>query len=304
MPSAAKLFQQAAELGGAVGRRRHPDLAAGLLKCRSARGGRLRGDGDEHRRFFGCLYELARECQPGLGIEHDSHEGARAGGPRREERVVGEYGADADEDRVDAAAEVVHDPTRCSGRQPAVFLRSRGQGAIEAHRPLGDHPRAAPLHERAKGGGEPRCLPLQQANLDRQAGSLERRDATPRHRRKGIAGGDHHAADAGRDHGVGAGGRLAVMAAGLERDKQRRSAAASPRSLERHDLGMRSAEGRMPAFADDPLVAGRIASRHHRADHRIGLNAALSATGQFQGARHRGSIMEIIHRPEPHSRTV
>ena len=87
-----------------------------------------------------------------------------------------------------------------------------------------------------------------------------------------------------------------MVAAGLERDKQRRPAGAIPGSLERHDLGVWSAKRRMPAFADDPLVAGLIAMRHHRAHHRIGFNPPLTTAGQLEGPRHRNGVMRIKHR--------
>ena len=62
------------------------------------------------------------------------------------------------------------------------------------------------------------------------------------------------AGDARRDDGVGAGRRLAVMRAGLERHVKRRAARGRAGAAQRLDLRMRPAAGLRPAAADDDAV--------------------------------------------------
>src|SRR6185369_17292970 len=68
-------------------------------------------------------------------------------------------------------------------------------------------------------------------------------EAATIHQRVRVGGGHDYGADAGVDHGVGAGRRRAVMVAGLERAEQRAAARVVPRFAEGPHLGVRRAPG-------------------------------------------------------------
>ena len=176
----------------------------------------------------------------------------------------------------------MNDPTRGRVRDPLRIATAGRDPAVEAHRPLGDHPRSTRADEAAERRREPCGRLLQNTALDLEAGGPQARDPATVDRRKGIARSDHHSTDPRRDHRGRAGGSLAVVAAGLERHHEGAGAGRLPRSLQRHHLGVRAAMALVPSLADDPSV-GR---EHNGADLRIRLHEAFATAGQFEGPLH------------------
>ena len=170
-------------------------------------------------------------------------------------RVVGQRGADPDHDRVDLGAPVVREPARVLARDP---LRVAGAGrdlAVERHRRLEQHERAARarvLAERLVEQPRPRgelavgdldLDPLVAQDPEAAAGGLLGR----------VVGGDHDAGDAGLDDRVRARRRAAGVAARLERDVERRAAQVGPAGGgDRRALGVRPAQLGVEALAQRP----------------------------------------------------
>ena len=78
------------------------------------------------------------------------------------------------------------------------------------------------------GGVELSRLGFEQAHVDRDSGAPQLGNALAGHLGKRILLGHDDARHAGRDQGLGAGPRLALMAAGFERDKGRGAAGRAP----------------------------------------------------------------------------
>ena len=116
------------------------------------------------------------------------------------------------------------------------------------------------------------------ARLDGDAAPAQPRRAAAAHARIGIAHAEDDAAHAGREDGVGARRRAAVVVAGLERDVQRRAAAARAGITQRFDLTVRTAGAAMVAASDDPP-----AGDDHGADRRIGTGAPEAPCGRGGG---------------------
>ena len=95
---------------------------------------------------------------------------------------------------------------------------ARGDPAIQRRGQLQRHQRPALADARAEPGDQFVGLVLQHALLDRDAGRAQPGDAGAVHARVRVAGGDHHAGDAGGDQRIGAGRRAAPVAARLQRD--------------------------------------------------------------------------------------
>jgi hypothetical protein len=122
------------------------------------------------------------------------------------------------------------DPARAAG--------AGGDLAVERHRGLVAHPRAAEPAVREV-GGVLRRRPRRAGPASTSTPAARRR-ATPRRPRAGRGrGGDHDARDARGDQRVGAGRRAAVVGAGLEGDVGGGAARALPGGGERDGLGVR-----------------------------------------------------------------
>ncbi len=102
----------------------------------------------------------------------------------------------------------------------------------------------------------------------------------------GIGQADDHVPDARREHGFRAGGRLAVMVAGLKRDHERagrRINASGGGVRQTFDLGVALAAGVVPAARHDFAVA-----HEHRAYRRIGRGGPAAPFGQRDRLAHEG----------------
>ena len=97
---------------------------------------------------------------------------------------------------------------------------------------------------------------------------------------------DNPVPDARREHGFRAGGRLAVMVAGLKRDHERagrRINASGGGVRQTFDLGVALAAGVVPAARHDFAVA-----HEHRAYRRIGRGGPAAPFGQRDRLAHEG----------------
>jgi len=124
--------------------------------------------------------------------------------------------------------------------------------------------------------------PVPHDHLD--PGRLQLGHAAAGHPRIGIVHGHHHPRHPGCDQGFAAGGRAAVVAAGLE--GHHRGAALGPFSglAQGPHFGVGPAGFGMEAFAH-PLARG---IEHHGPHHRIGAGGPPAQGGQLQGPLHPG----------------
>ena len=243
-----------------------------------------RGDGDG-------ADELASEGEAAVGIEDDASgeaaDVAAAVGAGHEEGVVGESGADADEDGVHAAAEGLDDLAGGIGGDPLGLAGGGGDAAVEALGPFGDDEGAAVEDAGEEWGVELGGFVFEEADVDLEALAAEECDATAGDLGEGVWEGDDDAADAGGEDGVGAGGRFAEVAAGFEGDVEGGVFGAGTGGVEGVDLGVGRAEAVVVALAEDFGGAG---ADDDGADHWVGLDGPLAAAGESQCAAHEEGI--------------
>ena len=138
-----------------------------------------------------------------------------------------------------------------------------------------------------------RRLGFEQAGLDLEACVLEPCEPAAGHLGERVGHRRHDAADAGGEDGLGTGRGLALMAAWLERDVERRPMRRGAGRLERDDLGMRSAEA---CVMPDP---NRLAvADDHRPDERVGLDGAPAALGLGQRPTHPEQVVAFYDRSD------
>ena len=184
-----------------------------------------RADHDQ-RRLVDRADQGGVEGQPRVGVEDDP--GGLSRGPVEpggEQRVVGERGADADRDGVALGAPAVDQLAALDARDPAGVAGGRGDAAVERHRRLVGHQRAAGASALAEGLVEQ----ASRGGLG-TAGQLDRHPAVAEHAGPAaggllgrVLGRVDDAGDAGLEDRLGAGRLAAGVGAGLERDVDGRS---------------------------------------------------------------------------------
>ena len=170
-------------------------------------------------------------------------------------------------------------PAPARGRGDPLALAGRGgDAAVQAHRPLEGHRRAAEGVARQEVEVERRRLRRQRADLDLDAGGFQPREAGARRPRVRVAVAGDDPRDTGPDQGVGARRGVAGVGAGLQRHVDGRAAGPLPRPLEGDRLGVGAAETPVVALAHHLPVA-----HHDGADHRVRGDAVAAPGGQAQG---------------------
>ena len=248
---------------------------------------RRRGPGPPRRCGPGCFPAPGGRSCPG----RSGRDARGPGGPDGQPGIVGLHRADADDDGVHPPAQLVDQPARVVRRDPAAIARGDGRLAVERHRPLGG--------DVGQAGGEP--FPVRRVELAGRVGLAADFDADA-----GRPQGRQPAAVRPRGNGSPTAattraipapgsrrcrGRLAVMAARLERHVERRSASRFAGPAQGDDLGVRAAEPLVMADADRPSVAD-----DDRADHRVGLDGAPSPRGLVEGLAHP---LDVVACPTP-----
>jgi hypothetical protein len=165
---------------------------------------------------------------------------------------------------------------------PLRVARACGDLAVKRHRRLEQHPRAPDARVLAEGlveqtgtrgelaVGDHHLDALVAQDPETAAGGLLRR----------IVRADDHAPDPGLHDRVGAGGRLALVAAGLQRHIQRGTREVGEAAgLDRVDLGVGGAEAFVP-----PLPQNLAVARDHGADDGVGLDRPDAAPRELDRA--------------------
>ncbi len=251
-------------------------------RARIQRGAPIRRMQDDH------LARRAKQARSGrhaqLRIEDDARRRAheRHGTPYVEPRVIREDRADAGEHRRAASAPVVHVGARRVPRDPAALAVRERRATVEARGGLEAHPRAAAAHALQEAGVERRRFRVEQPARDRDTGCRKPRGTAPVDARVRIAHRVDHARKPRFDQGIGARGRAAVVAAGLERDIGRGAHRARAGLAQCADFGVRLTSAHMPALAYDGLPA-----RDHAADARIRIRRFKPAFRKRERAAHR-----------------
>ena len=165
---------------------------------------------------------------------------------------------------------------------PLRVARARGDLAVERHRGLEQHPRAPDARVLAEGLVEQTGARGELAVGEHHLDALVAQDAEAAAGGLlgGIVGADDDASDPGLHDRLGAGRRLALVAAGLQRHVQRGPGEVGEAAgLDRVDLGVGGAEAFVP-----PLPKHLAVARDHRADHGVGLDRPDAAARELDRA--------------------
>ena len=120
---------------------RGDDVGARHLERLGRRAPRGARDDDGERDLGGVADELGVDGQARGGVEDDpARLAVDVGQARGQPRVVGQRGADADDDGVDLGAPVVRELAALLAGDPLRVAVARGDLAVEAHRGLEEHP--------------------------------------------------------------------------------------------------------------------------------------------------------------------
>jgi len=211
-----------------------------------------------------------------------------------EEGVIGEDGADADEDGAATASDGMEVVAGLFAGEPAA-LGGGGPGefGIEALGPFEDDEGAVFFLEGEEAGVQESGLVFATTDTDVEAGLAELPGAAGVVVRGGIEDSNFDGGKAGLNKGVGAGWGFALAAAGFEGDEQGgtgRIVASAAAVAEGIDLGVVGAEAVVVAAADETAVADEDGT-----DLGIGGDAAGAFGGQVQGLSHEFFTKGVVH---------
>ena len=110
------------------------------------------------------------------------------------------------------------------------------------------------------------------------------------HQGVGVPGAHHHPGDAGLQNGLGAGGLLSLVAAGLQGDVEGGAGGVLPAGGQRRPLGVEVSPPGVVPLADDPPLL-----HQHRPHHGVGAGPAGPLSGQVQSQGHIVLICHLDH---------
>ena len=175
---------------------------------------------------------------------------------------------------------------RLRAREPGRGAALVGDRGLDRDRELEGGPREIARGRMKERGVELARVRFEHSGVDLDAFGAQDRAAAPRCLR-GIGDCEHDALHAGGENRVRAGRRLAVVAAGLERDVQRCSSRPLAGCPKGDDLRVRLAEARVNALAHDLTFAN-----DDGADHRVRRRLSPSFCCQVESAAHdRNCVM-------------
>ena len=209
-----------------------------------------------------------------IGVKHDSSRQAlHPNAARSELRIILDHGADASQHRIDAAALAMdHCPTART-RHPLAISVGKRDGAVDRLRPLRTHPRefrCDPLDERPREFVRARVE--YELSWNPCVDELSRAAAG---NWVGIRNRVVHACDSRFDQRIGARTGPTSVRAGLKSHDRGGPARARTSSAQGVDFSVWSAANAMKSLGDRRCVV----VGDHAADHRIWLDAAVSACG-------------------------
>ena len=214
--------------------------------------------------------------------------GERASIPGRRQvsdGIVGQHGADPDQDGVALRAQQMHAGFRGFARDRDWLVADGADLVIGGDCELEDDMRAVIPDAAKMPGVVARSFRGIQTDIDGNPGRAKSGVALPRHLGIGVLDRRHHARNACGDHGVDARRRFADMRTGLQRHIERGAAGGLTGALERLGFGMRAAAGLGPAAADDDAIL-----HHDRADGGIRPGPPLPAPPKRQRKLHEARV--------------
>ena len=110
------------------------------------------------------------------------------------------------------------------------------------------------------------------------------------HQGVGVPGAHHHPGDAGLQNGLGAGGLLSLVAAGLQGDVEGGAGGVLPAGGQRRPLGVEVSPPGVVPLADDPPLL-----HQHSPHHGVGAGPAGPLLGQVQSQGHIVLICHLDH---------
>jgi len=218
--------------------------------------------------------------------------------PDRKLGVVAPHRAGAHHHRIGRGAQLVHGPPAVGAADPARVAAGRRDLAVERDGGLvGDQRQTGVviLEERRVLLARP-ASPTLHLEVDGRAAVTQARQAAAVDQRVGVAQRDHGPPYPSRDERVGAGRRLARVAAGFKRAVERGAGGTVSRLCKRHRLGMGFPGAQVPAATDDLRAA-----HEHGADKRVGMRAAATSLGKLERFFHEDLVVQQ-KTPEPGSR--
>ena len=278
-PSSSRAAPTAAA-GSAVPRSR--DLDAGRAQRGDALGRRPGGGQDQHRDLPGLPGQGRPDRQAGAGVEHDA------------QRLAHRSPATSRAVSRGSSARAVPMPTATASCRPASGGRAR---APRAPRSSGSRPRPWPPCRRAwwrasaSRSGRPVTRPGQEGRVELAAGlglRAARLDdghpgrgqdprAVPAPGLQRVEAADHHAGDAGPQHGVGAGRGAPVVGARLERARRAVAPERPPAGGARARPPRRAG---VPGPSCQPSPTTRPSRGHDGAHQRVRARPAPARPGQ------------------------
>ena len=226
----------------------------------------------------------AVERQAELPVENDPDQRAGPGAVETAGQIgiVGQGGADANEDGVVFGTQAVGLAAGRLAGDPAAFARRGGDAAVEGGGKLERDQRAALLEASDEAGDQGGGLAGEEAGLDGQAGRAEAGKAASVDARVGIADGRDDTGDAGVDQRVGAGRGDADVRAGFEGDVGGPATGAVAGLGQGLGLGMGTAAGSGGAAADHMAVC----RDDDTADGWVGPGFAEVTAAESEGRPH------------------
>ncbi len=222
-----------------------------------------------------------RHAQPAIDDDADRTPALEPADPAGEQRIVGHDGIAADHDGVVRRAQQVRAGARRFAGDPAALAGGRGDAAVERGRELQGDERPAVPQAREEAGIDLGRLARAKPGLDRDPGRAQPRNTLAGDARVGVLDRQHDARHPRGGKRIGAGRRLAPMAARLEAHIGGCAAGTLAGPSQSLGLAVRPAAGLRPAAAYDLARCDDDA-----ADGRIGPHRAEPALRQTQRRPH------------------
>ena len=218
----------------------------------------------------GLIPELGAGREVQAAAEHHPQRLRLAQAAAGEQGIVGAHGAAADNHRIAAGPQPVDPAAGGRAADPQAGSVAEGGAAIGTHGPLEDPQGPAAGDAVAEGPVEGAGLSFRHAADHLDAGGRQLGQPAASHLGIGIGHGHHHPGQPGGDHGLAAGRRAAVVAAGLQGHHQGAAAGPFARLGQGADLGVGLAGAGVV-----PLSHQRAAGiEHHRPHQGVGAGAA------------------------------
>lgn len=202
----------------------------------------------------------------------------------------GAGGSTANDNRVDAASDLMNDCARCFVRDPLAVACFSRDLSVECHRPLRDHPRRSRFEQLQVGSIQFAGFLLAYTDFNFNARFPQDSYPAAIDLWKWISLCDDDAFDPRLNNRVGTGGRLALVAARLERHKHCCAASRLACLVQGFHFCMRAAEPLVPTFTNDLAI-----SHDQTSHHWVRFNEAFALFSECDRPHHEVSRLRGRH---------